>query len=145
MFGVVIVLILSTSILFPIKPLADWAYAFVVWDGYAYVVTDEQVNEVDKKIGHVTKYSDIEGTYSGNFSNAFRKGTKYYSILGVSTDEAIAIQKEDGAYIKAIRDGEYAGNKYGIGNLISLAFIGAILLVIISVVRTNYYEKRREG
>ena len=66
MFGVVIVLILSTSILFPIKPLADWAYAFVVWDEYAYVVTDEQVNEVDKKIGHVTKYSDIEGTYSGN-------------------------------------------------------------------------------
>lgn len=142
-FGVVF--ILSISILFPIKSLADWAYAFVVWDDYVYVITDEQVSEVDKKIGHVTKSSDREGTYSGNFSNAYPKGTKYYSIQGISTDEAIVVQKDNGTFIKAVIDGEYAGNKYGISNLISLIFIGAILLVIISIVRTNYYGKRREG
>ena len=144
-FGVGIVFILSLSILFPIKSLADWAYAFVVWDDYVYVVTDEQVPEVDKEIGHVTNYSDREGTYSGNFSNAYPKGTKYYSIQGISKDKAIAIQKEDGTYIKATKDEEYAGNKFGIGNLISFVYIGAILLVIFSIVRTNYYRKGREA
>lgn len=140
-FSVVIVLILSTSMLFPIKSLASWAYAFVVWDGYVYVVTDEQVNEVDKKIGHVTKYSDREGTYSGNFSNTYPKGTKYYSIRGVSTDEVIAIQEENGTYIKATRDGKYAGNKYGLS---APVFLGAIILVIIlAIIGINYYGKKR--
>ncbi|MFT9598303.1 hypothetical protein [Mesobacillus sp.] len=45
--------------------------------------------------------------YSGNFSNAYKKGTKYYSIEGLSTDEAIAIEESDGQYIKAYREGEY--------------------------------------
>lgn len=142
---IVIVFILSISILFPNKSSASWAYAFVVWDDYVYVITDVQVDEVDKEIGHVTKYSDREGTYSGNFSNVYPKGTKYYSIQGINTEEAIAIQEDDGTYIQATRDGEYARNKYGIDNVITLAFIGAILLVIISIVRTNYYGKRREG
>ena len=52
----------------------------------------------------------MEGTYSGNFSNTYPKGTKYYSIVGESTDEAIAV-KNNGNYIKATRDGEYAGIK----------------------------------
>ena len=140
-FYVGMVFILSISILFPNKSLASWAYAFVVWDDYVYVITDEQVDGVDKEIGHVTKYSDREGTYSGNFSNAYPKGTKYYSIRGVSTDEAIAIQEGDGTYIKATRDGEYAG---GLGNLSSPVFIGSILLVvIIAIVGINYFGKRR--
>ncbi len=86
----------------PCKPFAKWAYSFVVWDGYTYVVIDEDVTEIDEKIGHVTKYSDDEGTYSGNFSNTYKKGTKYYSIKRISTDEAIAIQEKGGKYIKAI-------------------------------------------
>ncbi|QUG43346.1 hypothetical protein KD050_09030 [Psychrobacillus sp. INOP01] len=143
-FGVVF--ILSVSILFPIKSFANWAYEFVVWDDYVYVITTEKVGEVDKKIGHVTKYSDREGTYSGNFSNAYPKGTKYYSIQGISTDEAIAVQEEGGTYIKATRDGEYAGNKYGLGNLGSPVFVGAIiLLILIMIIGRNYYRKRREG
>lgn len=143
-FGVVF--ILSASILFPIKSLADWAYAFVVWDDYVYVITEERVVEVDKKIGHVTKYSDREGTYFGNFSNVYPKGTKYYSIQGISMDEAIAIQEEDGQYIKATRDGEYAGNKYGISNLASPFFVAAIILVVlIMMIGRNYKRKRREG
>ena len=79
---------------------------FVVWDGYIYQLTDEYVESVDEEIGEVTKYSDMEGTYSGNFSNEYEKGTKYYAIQGISTGEAIAIEDE-GKYKKAIRDGKY--------------------------------------
>lgn len=86
---------------------ADWVSTFVVWDGYIYHIGDDYVTEVDEEIGHVTKYSDQEGTYSGNFSNEYEKGTKFYSISGVSTDEAIAIEEEDGKFRKAIRDGKY--------------------------------------
>ena len=75
-----------------------------------YVVNDEEVDHVDREIGIVTKYSDIEGTYSGNFSNTYRKGTKYFSIVDVSTDDAIAIEDINGHYVKAISDGKYAGN-----------------------------------
>lgn len=48
----------------------------------------------------------MERTYSGNFSNVYEKGTKYYAMQGRSTEEAIAIE-EDGKYRKAIRDGKY--------------------------------------
>lgn len=70
------------------KSYADWAYSFVVWDGFIYVVSDEVVGQVDREIGKVTKYSDIEGTYSGNFSNTYSKGTKYFSIVDVSTEDS---------------------------------------------------------
>ena len=80
----------------------SWAYPFVVWDNHIYVVSEETVLDVEKKIGKVTKYSDME-TYSGNFSNVFRKGTKYYSIKGIDTTIAIAVQSSDGQYIKAYR------------------------------------------
>ena len=85
---------------------ADWAFEFVVWDGYIYQLSDEYVDDVDEEIGEVTKYSDMEGTYSGNFSNVYEKGTKYYAMQGISTEEAIAIE-EEGKYRKAIRDGKY--------------------------------------
>ena len=85
---------------------ADWAFEFVVWDGYIYPLSDEYVDDVDKEIGKVTRYSDMEGTYSENFSNVYEKGTKYYAIQGISTEEAIAIE-EEGKYRKAIRDGKY--------------------------------------
>jgi hypothetical protein len=107
-FFIFIFTVINSSV-FPNKTLADWAYSFVVWDGYTYVVSDEYVTEVDKVIGNVTIYSSIEGTYSGNFSNAYKEGTKYYSIKGIDTNEAIAIQENDGKYKRAIRNGEYAG------------------------------------
>ncbi|ANU24802.1 hypothetical protein BCM40_04470 [Planococcus donghaensis] len=88
---------------------ADWAYSFVVWDDYIYQIGNEYVQEVDEEIGQVTLYSDMEGSYAGNFSNEYEKGTKYFSITGISTEEAIAIKEKDGQYRKAIRDGKYAG------------------------------------
>lgn len=88
------------------KSSADWARSFVVWEGYIYRISDEYIDDIREEIGEVTKYSDMEGTYSGNFSNAYRKGTKFYAIKGTSTEEAIALA-EDSKYRKAIRNGKY--------------------------------------
>lgn len=108
---VVLLLSIACSIVFlPSKSDADWAYSFVIWDGFIYIVSDNMVNQVGQEIGKVTRYSDMEGTYTGNFSNTFAKGTKYYSILNISTEEAIAIKNSDGHYVKAIRDGKYSSN-----------------------------------
>ena len=123
-------LISTFFILSPIQSLAEWAYSFVVWDGYIYVVSDEVVQQIDQEIGHVTSYSDIEGTSSGNFSNTFFKGTKYYSIKNVNTYEAIAIETQDGNFIKAVREGLYAGSKSDEGNdLVVTQFNYANLLI----------------
>ncbi|WP_342542602.1 hypothetical protein MHH33_00115 [Paenisporosarcina sp. FSL H8-0542] len=103
--------LVCTTVFLPNKSSAEWAYSFVVWDGYVYVLSDEIVDQIDKEIGEVTLYSTNEGTYSGNFSNSYASGTKYFSIIDTSTDEAIAIEDPDGQYYKATRDGEYAGNK----------------------------------
>ncbi len=84
----------------------DWNSSFVVWDDYIYVMSNEYVTDVESEIGKVTKYSDKEGTYFGNFSNTYKKGTKYFSIAEISTDEAIAVE-ENGKFIKAIRKGKY--------------------------------------
>lgn len=86
---------------------AKWSYPFVVWHGYIYKVSDEYVDEINEEIGKVTKYSDAEGTYKGNFSNIYKEGTKYYSIKGISTKEAIAIEEGDGKFKKAVNDGKY--------------------------------------
>jgi hypothetical protein len=98
-----------TSSFFPNKALAEWAYLFVVWDGYIYVVSYEYVTEVEKEIGKVTLYSTHEGTYAGHFSNAYPEGTIYYSIKGVSTEDSIAVQDSEGKYKRANRDGKYDG------------------------------------
>jgi hypothetical protein len=117
------------SFLYPNNTLAKWAYKFVVFDDYTYVISDEFVTEIDKEIGNVTKYSDDEGTYYGNFSNVYKKGTKYYAIKGISTNIAIAVE-DNGRYIKAIREGEYAGSKY---NPFSLVVGGIIIFIILSL------------
>lgn len=78
-FLAILFILVICVLLFPYKSLAtSWAYLFVVWDGYIYVVHDEYVTEVDHVIGNVTTFSDME-QYSGNFSNAYKIGTKYYS------------------------------------------------------------------
>jgi hypothetical protein len=88
---------------------ADWASNIVVHDGGTYTVTDVTVtaDRIGSRIGKVTKYSDVEGTYRGNFSNAFPKNTPYYSIHDTSENDAIAVHAPDGRYILAVYDGEY--------------------------------------
>lgn len=116
-------------LLFPCKAMAtSWAYPFVVWDDYIYVISDEYVENIAKEIGQVTKYSDME-QFEGNFSNIYPKGTKYYAIKGVATDTAIAIDLGNGHYIKAIREGEYAYQKSYIQYVYNGLGIIAILIV----------------
>lgn len=137
-----ITLILLITFLFPSGPSANWAYSFVVWDGYTYVISDEYVESIDREIGHVTKYSGNEGTYYGNFSNTYKKGTKYYSIKGISTDEAIAVKEDDGRYRKATMRGEYAGGKCPIFGLKVSALVIGLLAILLIVFGINSVEKR---
>jgi hypothetical protein len=91
---------------------ADWAYSFVVWDGFIYNLADDYVEDISEKIGEVTRYSDMEGTYSGNFSNVYEKGTKYYAITGISTEEAIAVEERMGDIEKQLEVVNMERNKY---------------------------------
>jgi hypothetical protein len=130
--------ILLISLLFPSKLFAtSWANEFVVWHGYAYVVSDEYVTEIGIKIGHVTKYSDME-SYTGNFSNAYKKGTNYYSIKGISTNEAIAVQNKDGKYKKAIRNGKFEGGKNDYSSLV----VNLIVISLIAILGIYLFRKR---
>ncbi|MFC3750683.1 hypothetical protein [Paenibacillus sp. GCM10012306] len=90
---------------------ADWAFQFVVYNGsvYAHQGTYTPVETIGKKIGEVTFYSDREGTYSGNFSNTYPKGTPYYRILDISDSAVIAVQESDGRYATLLYHGKYAG------------------------------------
>ncbi|MFC5649771.1 hypothetical protein ACFPYJ_11685 [Paenibacillus solisilvae] len=89
---------------------ADWARSFVVNKGSSYTVTDSRMDakQIGERIGKVTFYSDEEGTYSGNFSNRYPKGTEYYKIIDVDTKEAIAVKEREGQYIKAVYSDQYA-------------------------------------
>ncbi len=126
---------------------ADWAYAFVVYNGNIYIISDSKVEpkQIGKKIGEVTKYSDNEGTYSGNFSNKFPKGTEYYEIKDVTTKEAIAIKDSRDSFIKAKYDGKYASSgDYDHRNYIiknTLVYFGIGLVLLFGIIYS--FNKRR--
>ena len=67
----------------------SWAYVFVVWEGNVYEVKqDESIadSEIGEVIGKVkTIPNDMTGSYFGNASNYYSKGTKYYKMKGIST------------------------------------------------------------
>ncbi|ATP40203.1 hypothetical protein CSE16_09205 [Solibacillus sp. R5-41] len=117
------------GLFFPYNAMAtSWVYPFVVWDDSIYVISEEAVTNIDKQIGKVTSYSDME-SYGGNFSNVYPKGTKYFSIKGIDTVVAIAIQDKNGKFIKAIREGEYTYKKEFTQYIYQGLGIFAILLV----------------
>ncbi|WP_078551996.1 hypothetical protein [Bacillus alkalicellulosilyticus] len=146
--SIAILLVLFLS-LYPVKTMAtSWAYSFVVWDGYVYVISDEYVTEIGDEIGRVTRYSDMK-QYSGNFSNAYKKGTKYYSIEGISTEQAIAVEDSNGQYIKAYRQDEYKvplsssfGDPQVMMNTIVLLGLGLLSFILIGKVIKNNRGKR---
>ncbi|WP_416151437.1 hypothetical protein ACM26V_10860 [Salipaludibacillus sp. HK11] len=83
----------------------SWAYSFVVWNGNVYEVKEEKVLESDigKEIGEVkTKPNDMTGDYYGNASNAYPKGTKYFEINNISTENAISVEVGDNEWQKAV-------------------------------------------
>ena len=113
----------------------DWAYAFVVWKGNVYEVTDEQVmdTEIGKHIGEVkTKPNDMTGKYYGDASNAYPKGTPYFELKGVSTKEAIAVGVEEDQWVKAVY--RHEAKNYGLGWVMKVSpilFLATVFIVII--------------
>lgn len=128
------VILVQILLIYPDQSLAKWAHSFVVWDGYIYVIKENEIDNTGKEIGEVTSYSDAEGTYSGNFSNTYEKGTKYYSIKGVSTDESIAVQSGEGTYLQAVREGKYEEEGFfstirGVSIIIFGIMVGCLIVV----------------
>jgi hypothetical protein len=148
---IIILFLIFTFFIFSSKTLAtSWAYSFVVWDGYIYVISDEYVTEIESEIGKVTRHSDME-SYPGNFSNSYKKGTKYFSIKGISTDEAIAVKESTGQYIKAYREAKYEvrgafdgffDGQQGIIKITILAVLSIIVVIFIYRFKKNKSVKR---
>ncbi|MBH5319775.1 hypothetical protein I6N90_18410 [Paenibacillus sp. GSMTC-2017] len=93
----------------PVTISADWINNFVVYDGNSYTITDKEIqsDSIGKRLGEVTRYSDREGTYHGNFSNTYPKGTQYYAIEGANKKSKIAVKTPEGRYILATYSGNY--------------------------------------
>lgn len=83
-----------------------WAYWFVVHDGKVYEVIEDEIlsnEEVGNVIGEVeTKADEYSGKYTGNASNYYDIGTRYFEINHVSPKDAIAVEIERDVYVKAI-------------------------------------------
>ena len=94
------VFMISTSV-----QALSWAYSFVVWKSKVYEVKQEEIvapSDIGKVIGKVkTKPDGMTGSYYGNASNHYPRGTKYYEIKGTSTSTEIAV-KEDKQWVKAV-------------------------------------------
>ncbi|WP_274650762.1 hypothetical protein [Paenibacillus humicola] len=92
---------------------ADWAFDFVVFNGSMYQTTGEFVDSamIGPVIGKVTSYSDQEGVYRGNFSNAFPAGTEYYQIAGTAAKAALAVKTGEDRFVKAVFTGPYGGSR----------------------------------
>lgn len=123
---------------------ASWAYSFVVNDGKIFVVSEDRVDQstLGDVVGKVTYHTDREGTYGGNFSNIYPKGTKYYAIQGITPESAIAVEKQEG-YVMARYEGEYGGSRVPweiIKDWIAAGFILLIVVCVAAVVR-----KKRAG
>jgi len=129
-FVFVLLFSLLISILSP-SVYADWARNFVVFSGKTYEITDKIIdpNNIDKKIGKVTSNSTREGSYRGNFSNKYPKGTEYYSIKGIDSSQEIAVKASVGGYLSAIYRGEY-GEKSNLGWYIVWIFLACIVTLL---------------
>ncbi|MCJ8013266.1 hypothetical protein MUG84_16160 [Paenibacillus sp. KQZ6P-2] len=124
--------------------MASWAYPFVVYNKGIYEATLEQVSPdlIGDSIGKVTLSSDREGTYRGNFSNYHPKGTVYYAIIGTSPAQEIAVQAEDGLYIKAVFKGPYTVAESANSSYIWICMVIAAVLVLVVFVIYHRLHRR---
>jgi hypothetical protein len=135
------VMLLLAGTFMAVKPVqASWAYSFVVNDGKIYVLSEVQVEpeQIGKKVGKVTSYSDEEGTYSGNFSNSYPKGTEYYAVKSVDINEAIAIKVSDETFIKANYEAEYGGIHFSWKKVLFYLAGLFVLVMVILFVKNNW-------
>ncbi|NEW09466.1 hypothetical protein GK047_26340 [Paenibacillus sp. SYP-B3998] len=95
------------------------------------MISNSQVDkkQIGSRIGKVTLYSDKEGTYSGNFSNSYPRGTAFYKIIDVDIHDAIAIKESNGMFVKATYHGEYAGSTLNWQDVAAYS-LGVLLLII---------------
>jgi hypothetical protein len=129
-----IIVIIAIVALMPLRSMsADWAYSFVVYSGDIYEISPDELvpsDEIDKKIGQVTRYSDQEGTYSGNFSNTYLKGTLYYSIKNIDPKEIIAIKTNEAEFVKAINKGRYANGQLE-SKITWISILGSLVIMLL--------------
>lgn len=97
------------------------SFEFVSWEDEIYVVNDgEKVKkeEVGHRIGEVMEFVKPRvRNYQGTASNVFKKGTNLYEIKGIGTNKGIAIQKDDGEFIKGTLSDDWLKENLGlIGN-----------------------------
>lgn len=79
----------------------DWAFHFVIWNGNMYIKTSETVKIIGEQLGEVEHYSDDETDVQTDlYSNFFPEGSQLFSIEGVSTASAIAVEQTNGSYLK---------------------------------------------
>jgi hypothetical protein len=136
--------VLSLLLIFMISSSVQalsWAYPFVVWKGKVYEVKQEETiedSEIGKIIGKVkTTPNDMTGSYYGNASNFYPKGTKYYEIKGESTSNAIAV-KDDTKWVKAVYVHEAPFHIMNVLSNFLFLFVSAIIaLIIIGVILRN--------
>ncbi|PYZ98750.1 hypothetical protein CR205_09300 [Alteribacter lacisalsi] len=146
--AVILSFLLALLLASPVHALS-WAYDFVVWDGKVYEVTEEELapEEVAGQIGSVrTQANENTGSYYGNASNAYPRGTPYFSIDGVSEREAIVVQDDESRLLVAeFRDSApFHWMNVVIGAipfLLILAGVGAVVLIGIYVNKTRQHEK----
>lgn len=126
---------------------ADWASNFVVHNGSKYTVTYATVSQdrIGPQVGKVTKYSDVEGTYRGNFSNAFPKGTPYFAIHDTSEDEGIAVRTPEGTHVFAAYDGEYAEAAIWTFVYFWIGVAAVVFVLMFAVVRLSNPRKKEAG
>ncbi|MEC0238544.1 hypothetical protein P4H66_01485 [Paenibacillus dokdonensis] len=126
---------------------ASWAYSFVVYNSSVYAVTMEEVSSelIGNQIGKVTRFSDKEGTYRGNFSNQYPKGTLYYAINGIDSKQQIAVKTDADTYVKAVYQRIYAVDETPKNNgLWWMYTIGAVLLALVVLVVYNRRSRRKK-
>lgn len=121
----------------------SWSYPMVVYEGSIYEVTDKTVADIDKEIGKVTSYSDME-SLPGNFSNEYEEGTKYYSIKGVDTDETIAVETANGEYKEAVNKGEYTTSADEKEDNTLYIVLGVVVVVLILLAFIFLGRKKRK-
>ncbi|WP_235848505.1 cytochrome c-type biogenesis protein [Litchfieldia alkalitelluris] len=69
-----------------------------------YEVKEETVaaSDIGDRIGEVKTYpNDMTGNYYGNASNAYPKGTKYFEIINLPIETAIAVEVRANQWKKA--------------------------------------------
>ena len=91
------------SVTAQVNTQSSFPYPLVKWNSQVYRATTDEDFDVDEEIGEIVNHSTNETAKSpDNFSNYFKKGTKIWSIKGVDTKEAIAVEDASGKYVKAV-------------------------------------------